>query len=241
MVSRDEILIEIQRIATATGGKPPGVRSFASETGIQEHDWAGRYWATWGEAVAEAGFQPNTMNARTLSDKALTVQLADLARELGHYPTARERMMKRKSDPDFMNARVFERRLGGRKEVLRLLVDFASEHPGYETVLECCEPLLEAESDADRTPKPGQPGYVYLIQMDKWHKIGATKDILRRQGEIRLTLPEKERLVHTIETDDPFGVEKYWQKRFSHRQTQGEWFKLTSADVNGFKRWRRIF
>jgi hypothetical protein len=37
---------------------PLGQKAMASQTGIQQWDWRGRYWANWGEALTEAGVSP---------------------------------------------------------------------------------------------------------------------------------------------------------------------------------------
>ena len=71
-------------------------------------------------------------------------------------------------------------------------------------------------------------------------KIGKTNDTVRRGNELRIQLPEKTDLIHSIKTDDPSGIEAYWHKRFEEKRMQGEWFNLSSADVKAFKRWRRI-
>ena len=63
----------------------------------------------------------------------------------------------------------------------------------------------------------------------------------RREGEIRVTLPDKINPIHTIKTDDPFGVENYWHRRFSTKRKNGEWFSLSKQDVTSFKRWKKIF
>lgn len=243
MVTKDDILAEIRRLANENGGLPVGKARFLNETGIRESDWSGRYWTKWGDALIEAGFQPNVLNPAMHSIDTLTTIIADFTRELGHFPTVVERKMKRRTDPNFPSHGVIENRLGNRQELLRRLVEFASQNPGYEAVRECCEPLLDGSTGRGTSRKEDNSavGYVYLIRMGKWHKIGATTDILRRTREIRITLPEKEELIHTIMTDDPFGVERYWHNRFSNRRTTGEWFVLSSTDVRAFKKWRRIF
>jgi hypothetical protein len=46
--------------------------------------------------------------------------------------------------------------------------------------------------------------------------------------------------IHSIETDDPIGVETYWHSRFSAKRGEGEWFELSPEDIKAFKRWKRI-
>ena len=191
--------------------------------------------------VVEAGFSPNKLIKIRLTDDELLEKFADLTLELGHVPSKADRLLKKKSDPTFPSSNVFMR-LGTKNEILLRLIAFAGSHEEYENLTPICEPYIHSiprHTDPD-TLSLSTTGFVYMIRMDKWHKIGATKDILRRTGELRITLPSSESLVHTIETDDPFGVEKYWHNRFKDRRARGEWFLLTPADVKAFRKWRRI-
>ncbi|MFO0823660.1 MAG: GIY-YIG nuclease family protein [Gemmataceae bacterium] len=79
-------------------------------------------------------------------------------------------------------------------------------------------------------------GYVYLIKMGRYHKIGMTNSVGRREYELNLQLPERAELVHVIATDDPAGIEAYWHNRFKDKNTNGEWFTLDAADIAAFKR-----
>jgi hypothetical protein len=58
---------------------------------------------------------------------------------------------------------------------------------------------------------------------------------VRREKELRIQLPERCTLIHSIKTDDPSGIEAYWHKSFDSKRMQGEWFNLNSADVKAFK------
>jgi hypothetical protein len=57
---------------------------------------------------------------------------------------------------------------------------------------------------------------------------------------LRIKLPEELVTVHTIKTDDPEGIERYWHERFRDKRKEGEWIELNTADIKAFKKWRRI-
>ena len=64
MVSKQHILNEIVRLAEQNGGKALGRQAFERASGIREHDWLGRYWVRWSDAITEAGLTPNSMIRR---------------------------------------------------------------------------------------------------------------------------------------------------------------------------------
>ena len=72
-MKRQHIIDEIKRTAAANGGAPLGVARFLQETGIKVTDWEGRFWVRWGDALREAGFEPNQFNAAY--DKTMLIEI----------------------------------------------------------------------------------------------------------------------------------------------------------------------
>lgn len=75
-------------------------------------------------------------------------------------------------------------------------------------------------------------GYVYLAEQDGIHKIGASYQPHRRT----LTVAPSGTLVHIIESDNYFQVEKALHRRFGELALGKEWFALTEDDVEAFCR-----
>jgi hypothetical protein len=244
MTTREHILSEIRRTATENGGAPLGLLRFVSETGIPRHHWFGKYWANWGEAVREAGLEPNAALI-AIPESQLLENLASLAREKGRFPTTADQSMKARRDPTFPELTTF-RRLGAKAERAAKLRAFCVER-GWTDVAGLCDPHLPPPGD--HTESGGEltagiaPGYVYLLKHGsrREYKIGRTNNPLRRDGEIRTELPNTVESVHKIKTDDPSGIEAYWHQRFAAKRLNGEWFELSKADVAAFKRWRNIY
>lgn len=238
-----EILQEIKRTAAANGGAPLGARKFEAETSIKQSEWLGRHWARWSDAIREAGFVPNELNPATPVAELLE-KYAKFSQELGRLPVIGDHRFKERRDPDFPERSTFARRIGSKAALVRLLLEHCRHRDEYQDVVEICEASIRTQDngiDGEATAKV-QTGFVYLLKHGsrREYKIGRTNNRLRREGEIGIELPQKIEPIHTIETDDPAGVEAYWHRRFAEKRLKNEWFALTADDVRAFKRWRRI-
>lgn len=238
-----EILETIKRLANQNGGKPPGQKLFRSETGLGESQWRPKYWLRWGDALIEAGYSPNNFNSKYV-DEVLIGKLIEISRELGRFPIEGELSRRRTTDPSFPSRRAFKT-FGDKTTRAKRVYDYCYAHKDFDDVIPMCLEVISSLQNPIESDSTGSDrfGFVYLVRHGsrREYKIGRTNNLLRREGEIGIELPERVTPVHTIKTDDSAGVERYWHQRFADKRKNGEWFELTAQDVQAFKRWKRIF
>jgi hypothetical protein len=232
---RELILGEIRRLASSSDGRPPGQNLFARETGIAAHQWRGKYWARWGDALIEAGYQPNDWNRRLDSGAVLSGVIA-ASRHFGRLPTYDEIEIYRKSAPSIPSAQAVKRHFGARSNLIAALAKRVTTDSGLADIAAMLPEKSMTNVALLAKPVRLPEGFVYLIRSGDFYKVGRSDDLERRVKEIRTALPDKATLVHTIRTDDPAGIEAYWHRRFENKRANGEWFKLSSADISAFKK-----
>jgi hypothetical protein len=238
-MTREDILTAIRGTAAKNGGVPLGAKTFTRETGIDTADWFGKFWRNWGEAVREAGFEPNSRTAKIADEDMLSAYCA-LARQIGRAPTKGDLRIQKRSNDQLPAEKTLVTRFGSLPAVRRAAHAFATERPEMADVAD----LLKSSANVT-TADPsssGPTGFVYMVKHGSRpeYKIGKTLKPVRREGELRVQLPEQLRPVHYIATDDPSGVEAYWHNRFAPKRKEGEWFALSAQDVAAFKKWKRI-
>lgn len=228
---RELIVSEIKKLAAASGGKPPGREAFENATGIKPHQWRGKLWAKWSDALAEAGLAANTLQQK-LDLNSVFERYAQAVRAHGSEPSTSELDMLRTSDPSFPSYKSVINHFESKSELFAKLKAWASERPDFEDVAK-----LLPEQVVQRPSSPAlKEGYVYLIKSGGFYKIGRGDELEKRVKQIRTALPDASTLEHAIRTDDPPGIEAYWHRRFDDKRANGEWFKLTATDVAAFKR-----
>lgn len=236
-MDKDFILAEIKRFAEDNDGKTPGIKTFENFTSIKASDWRGKYWTKWNDAVAEAGLIPNKKTLALDRDEVVRKFIV-LIRDAGKLPTDASMRMKSRNDPTFPSTNTIQQHLGNRTERIIFLNEYCDGREDLEDIAKICSAILAKEDNTISSSKTQQSekGYVYLFKYGKKHfKIGMTKDPLRRLGEVNIDVPEKLEPVHTIETEKPRLVEKFWHDRFKEKHTNGEFFALTPAEVRLFR------
>jgi hypothetical protein len=245
-LTKEEILAEIQKYVAANK-KAPGEHQFAEASGIKESVWKGKIWIRWTDAVREAGYTPQIMKQK-IPDEDLLRNLADFATRLGRFPVRDEINLEARRTLGFPVWQTFQKRYGGMPETAAALLDY-SRKTGNATLSAICEDRLAKEaakpvagSRSISQPPRAKLGFVYLKYSPslRLFKIGKAANADRRGARISLLLPEDLVPKHEIKTDCPYILEKYWHERFRAKRRQGEWFELSAADVEAFKR-RGVF
>jgi len=233
-----QIVAEIKRIAVKNGGRPPGIRTFSNETGLSRSSWDGIYWSRWSDALLEAGFAPNQRTPK-FEDDAIFEMLVAVFRHYKRRPSVSDmRLFRRTVNPDFPIEAIRSRI--GMDKLWGVFRGWINKQPN--NFADIVSFLGEPTSTDVKENSSGElgtsivDGYVYLLKSGDHYKIGRSDEIERRVKEVRTQMPESLVLTHTIRTDDPSGIERYWHDRFQHRRANGEWFRLSRWDVLAFKR-----
>ena len=236
MVTREAILAEIRRLADDHDGRI-GLRVFLKATGIPEKQVLGKHWATWNDALKDAGIRIATFARPRTPEEPVLEALAQLVATLRKWPTENELSLARRRDSSFPSLKVI-RRLRAEGALLTKLQTHCAARPDLEVVKEIAaqQASIAPADDAPYNRAPVQ-GYVYMMRTGRRYKIGRSNSPTRRHREVRLDLPDPTHLVHSIETDDPSGIEAYWHRRFEAKRVRDtEFFELDAADVVAFKR-----
>lgn len=233
---RDElrlrIVARIHEITAENDGTPPGLEQFAKKSGIKRSLYIGRIWARWGEALREAGFAPNEPNRR-LDDDEMLAAVAGVARLLGRVPSVSDLKVYRAAGHDLPCPSAYTSHFGNKQGMLRCLKRWSAasaERADIAAMLPDIPYLPDAKAQIR--------GGVYLLRCGRAFKIGCSRTPDQRTGNLQRGLPLSAKLVHVIDTDDPYGVESYWHRRFAAKRVRGEWFRLASEDVAAFRAMR---
>ncbi len=236
-VTKDSLIAEIKRTAIENGSIPLGEVAFRRETGVSQASWRGIYWRNWGEAVQEAGYAANKKN-EAFDQTYVVTSLVELMRKTRRFPTYADIRLEKRRNSAFPAFQAISRH-GSHADRVELVRQFAKENAEWHDLLELLPASDGSETDSAATTSI-KDGFVYLallrIGAERRYKIGKTTLVERRLDQLKIQLPEDLELIHVIRTDDIDGIESYWHARFAEKRAKGEWFRLTRADIDAFKR-----
>jgi hypothetical protein len=240
LLDRETIIETIQSISKEIGGSPGRV-IFERLSGIPRHQWYGRYWASWSEALRAAGLTANPRK-EAIEETRLLADYVALVQDLGRVPTDAELGVEARRRRSFPATSTFRARFGSKHDLLDHALAFAIASNAPHDVIAAISVAFARTHRASKArfdagnPRIRVAGYVYMMRSGNSYKIGRSIAPDRRQFEIGLHLPDEVKPIHAIRTDDPSGIEAYWHRRFSEKRLNGEWFRLTRDDVTDFKR-----
>ncbi len=233
-MTRDSILEKIRDIADSEGGDV-SFRRFLALSGLKEKQIVGAHWATWNEAKREAGLGTAVFARPRVDEEGVIPVFAQLLVQVGRWPTESELRLAHRRDASLPSVKVI-RRLEKDRDFLKKLRAHCESAPHLATVIGFVSARIRQAPDTDAV-SVSTVGHVYMMRSGRRYKIGHTSSPSRRHREVRLDLPDRTDLVHTIETDDPKGIEAYWHTRFaSARIRDTEFFELSAADVAAFRK-----
>lgn len=82
--------------------------------------------------------------------------------------------------------------------------------------------------------------FLYLIQhknLSEYTKIGYTTDIEKRIKSLQTASPTGINLIYLVESDYAFKMEQALHKRYSSKNSNLEWFKLSDNDIKTIINW----
>ena len=161
---------------------------------------------------------------------------AEVCRHYGKPPSSAELRFFARETSGFISHNTFAKHFGSKDGVIAALLDRAIQRGEDDLISILSEVRASPLPSEDAASSKAAEGWVYLLQSGNHFKIGRSDELEKRVKQISIALPEKVELVHAIRTDDPPGIEAYWHRRFSEQRANGEWFKLSPADLKAFKR-----
>lgn len=82
--------------------------------------------------------------------------------------------------------------------------------------------------------------YLYLLQhqnITEYTKIGFTTDIEKRIKSLQTASPTGVKVIYLVESEYAYKLEQALHKRYSSKNSNLEWFKLTPTDIENIINW----
>lgn len=170
-MDRQQIVAEIKRLALENGGQPPGRQAFENATGAKMSEWYPHIWLRWGDALAEAGYAPNSLQEGRVTKSLYT----DTSRSQGSWEDFRLRVsfVEKPERTRHFSHSAFER-FGGKEKLLDAVAAYCQKAGGLDDILTLCGSRngVPSHGTATRKREPKIPAeFVYLIK-NRTHELG---------------------------------------------------------------------
>jgi hypothetical protein len=235
-MERSELIRRIREVAKRRG-EGIGSEAFSQEAGISSYEL--KLHGRWNDLKREAGLATRDFMKPKLPTGQVIEALARIMIRDRAWPTRLDLQRARRRDRSMPDWRVFES-VRDEPEFFENLLKLCAERAEFRDLIEVVKSQAAARLDAPPVDVSARVrGYVYMMRSGRRYKIGRTNSPSRRHREVKIDLPDPTSIVHTIETDDPSGIEEYWHKRFAEKRVrETEFFELSQSDVAAFKRRR---
>ena len=94
---------------------------------------------------------------------------------------------------------------------------------------------MSMDNDPIRSNGLERHGYIYLVQCDKYYKIGYAKHLGSRVSSLRVSNPFPLELLHYTYVPNARLAEEELHSEFIMKIHRGEWFTLSASDVQKAK------
>lgn len=170
MSSEDTVLRE--RILTylrsfLNSGKAPGRDVCYRKLKITEHQLNMAGFATYSEAVEEAGLNRNRFGEVKISTETLLRSLAELTKDLGRFPTMAQINVESKKKKGFPSKKTFENTLKSKADRLLALTEWIKDKAEWSDVAEILsnEPSpISNENEPESTPLEDEQDIIELSE-----------------------------------------------------------------------------
>jgi len=116
--------------------------------------------------------------------------------------------------------------------------DFINKLGGefFRKALEIDKRVLKLEGKKNKDKKEirkGTKGVVYLLKIkgESKYKIGVSSNFKKRYNQLASKMPYKLLIVHKINSNNMYHLEKELHNRFKNKKIKGEWFNLEEKDI----------
>lgn len=126
------------------------------------------------------------------------------------------------------------------EEILSEMIDRISLSMGRQDKANILLEIIHKEMQRLKIEPPDgffspMPGYIYIMKMAGYYKIGYSINPQSRSEEIGVLAPEKPEIIWTCHVPNMKAIESNTHKTFESNRVRGEWFRFTDQEIEDVK------